>query len=302
MKHSWKISIFASICALTSNSMAVHGHFEARQDHDESEKAKSTNTVLETLDKMIAEIKAAPKPASDASNEPVIESLELSLRNSGENQDDGFLYLRDKSPIATITSKHSSNRPGFSSLLAPNSSIRGTGSSLFDGSSRIGLAFGKNKNIDNKGLEVAIESAYSLSNTTPQLNGDTYSINNPFADRTYNVGLSVGYSGFNLNASVIREESFWNGGTEGFGVGFSYTSSRWAAQLSLSEYKEGLDLHGINNEVRNFVSVELGASYQLSNRFGILGGVRYYDQRDGYLSQSDFGSAQAFFLGGRLKF
>ncbi|UTW55449.1 porin [Kordiimonas sp. SCSIO 12610] len=297
MKRSWKVSIYAFICALSVNSMEIHA-FDDDEKRNESEQDQA---ALKKLDKMIAEIKAAPKPVT-ASKDPIIDSLELSLRSSEEKKDEGFLYLQDKSSISTINSQSASHRPGFSSLLAPSNAIRGNASTIFDGSSRIGLSFGSNEEEGERGLEVAIESAYTLSGTNPQLNGNNYDLSDPFADRSYNVGLSVGYSGFNLNASVIREESLWNGGTEGFGVGFSYTGSRWTAKLSLSEYKEGTDLQGINNEVRNFVSVELGASFELSRRFGLLGGIRYYDQRNSYLSQSDFGSAQTFFLGGRLKF
>ena len=301
MKHSWKIGIFACICALSLSGSAVYAAVDDDEKTDATTKNKDA-AILKTLDEMIAEIKASPKPNAPSTNEPVIESLEISLRDSAEKKDDDFLYLRDKSAISAITSKNSANRPKFSSLLAPSNALRVNNSNIFDGTSRVGLAFGNNDEDGSRGLEVALESAYSLSGVSSQLNGNSYDLNNPFADKSYNVGLSVGYSGFNLNASVIREESLLNGNTEGFGVGFSYTGNRWAAQLSLSEYKEGADLQGINNEVRNFVSVELGATYRLSNRFGILGGVRYYDQRDSYLSQTDFGSAQTFFLGGRLKF
>ncbi len=300
MNRSWKVSIIAVIYALSLNGFSAYASID--DDQKDDSKKSENSSVLATLDKMIAEIKTSPKTNKASTNEPIIESLELSLRNPEENQDDGFLYLRDKSPIATLTSKNSSERPGFSSLLSPNSSLRGSTPNIFDGSSRIGLSFGNNDDLDHKGLELAIESAYSLSGLNPNISGHINDANNPFTDRSYNVGLSVGYSGFNLNASVIREQSLWNGGTEGFGFGFSYTGTRWAAQLSLSEYKEGIDLQGINNEVRNFVSVELGASYQLSNSLGILGGIRYFDQRNSYLNKSDFGSARAFFLGGRLKF
>jgi len=247
--------------------------------------------------------KTAPKATDvdDDNGDEAFEDIDLSLRRPVVERGDGFIYLTERSPIQTITDKNS-KRPTFSSLLAPSGSIRNVRSGVLDRSSRIGLSFGSDE--DSRGLEIAIESAFQLSgNIGKPTSNEIYSLEQQFAERVYNVGVSVGYSGFNLDATVIREQSLLNGDTEGFGVGFSYTGNRWAARFSLSEYTEGSDLYGINNEVRNFVSLELGATYNLSERWGILGGIRYSDMRNAeFLADNPFRRSQSVFLGGRFRF
>lgn len=257
--------------------------------NDEKNKATTQKSAQQAAD------------ANDDTDDEAFEDIDLSLRRPVVERGDGFIYLTERSPIKTITDKNS-KRPTFSSLLAPSGSIRNVRSGVLDRSSRIGLSFGSDEN--SRGLEIAIESAFQLSgNTRKPTSNEIYSLEQQFAERVYNVGVSVGYSGFNLDATVIREQSLLNGDTEGFGVGFSYTGNRWAARFSLSEYTEGSDLYGINNEVRNFVSLELGATYNLSERWGILGGIRYSDMRNAeFLTDNPFRRSQSVFLGGRFRF
>lgn len=258
---------------------------------------------LQSLDLFIAEQMAKLRGKGQGGKGESISDLELSLRNKTESPENEFFYLRDVSPGPT-KGMALDNRPNFSSLLAPDGTVRGSyGQDLFEGNSRVGvMSFGGDKNdASNRGFEIALQSAYRLS--MQGIPATTGFGNSDLAERRYNVGLSLGYSGFNLDASVMRQTSVFEPELTGFDVGFSYEASSWSARLSLSEYQEGADLYGIENEARNIISVELGASYRLSERIGLLGGVRYYDYGSRLLVNPEEGEkSQMIFLGGRLKF
>lgn len=258
---------------------------------------------LQSLDLFIAEQMAKLHGKEQNEKGESIGDLELSLRNKTESPENEFFYLRDVSP-GPNKGMALDNRPNFSSLLAPDGTVRGSyGQDLFEGASRVGLmSFGGDKNdASDRGFEIAVQSAYRLS--MQGIPATTGFGNSGLAERRYNVGLSLGYSGFNLDASVIRQTSVFEPELTGFDVGFSYEASSWSARLSLSEYQEGADLYGIENEARNIISVELGASYRLSERIGLLGGVRYYDYGSRLLLNPEEGEkSQMIFLGGRLKF
>ena len=257
---------------------------------------------LQSLDLFIAEQMVKLRGTQQATKPGSTKDLELSLREASETKDTGFFYLRDEGPKGS-TAPSLSERPDFSSLLAPDGTVRGSyGQDLFGTNARVGVSFGADKNdLNDRGFEIALQSAYRLSmQGLPAANAFN---NSDLAERQYNLGLTVGYSGFNLDASVMRQTSVFDGDTSGYDVGFSYQAPSWSARLSLSEYQEGADLYGLENEARNIISVELGASYRLTNTLGLKGGVRYYDYGNRLMLDPAAGEkSQMIFLGGRLKF
>ncbi len=257
---------------------------------------------LQSLDLFIAEQMAKFRSKPQDSEKEDIKELELSLRDSSEKKDSGFLYLRDTSIDSKLSSSSVAlaNKPDFSSLLAPNGMLRGKhGQDILGAQSLIGVTLGANKNDPtNKGIEIAVQSGYRLS--MPEMFGDT---NMDLAARHYNVGLSVGYSGFNVDASLVRQTDPFDTDLYGYDVGFSYQATSWSARFGLSEYKEGTDLYGLENEARNIISVELGANYRLTDRMGLSGGVRYYDYGSRLMLNPEQGeNSQMVFLGGSLRF
>ncbi|TNE65156.1 MAG: porin [Alphaproteobacteria bacterium] len=293
MKRMSKIAIVGLLMASTSTAAVA----------DEKTRFESSG-FLQSLDLFIAEQMAKLKGEHKDSKTANPEDLELSLRAPSGNRDNGFLYLRDQTGGGTDGMAGLNARPDFSSLLSPNGTVRGSyGQDLFGATNRMGMTFGGQPGSHDRGFEVAIESAYRLSmQGLPATTGfgDT---NLDLAERQYNVGLSVGYLGFGLDASVMRQTNLFEGDLSGYDVGFSYQASSWSARLSLSEYKEGADLYGIENEARNIISVELGASYRLTDRMGVQGGVRYYDYGNRLMLDPSAGEkSQMIFLGGRLKF
>ncbi|WP_262692438.1 porin [Kordiimonas aestuarii] len=261
---------------------------------------------MQSLDLFIAEQVSKLRSGEQKDKDEKIKDIDLSLRDTSGANDSGFLYLRDRSaagmPGSMIIPGDLGDRPDFSSLLAPDGTVRGSyGQDILDTTSRMGISLPTSDNPYAPGIEVSLESSYRMSlQGIPALSGFSSS---DTTERNYNIGLTVGYSGFNLDASMMRQESLFDREISGYGVGFSYQASSWMARLSLSEYKEGADLYGIENEARNIISVELGASYRLTDSLGLQGGLRYYDYGSRIMLHPEAGEkSQMVFLGGRLKF
>lgn len=261
---------------------------------------------LQSLDLFIAEQIAKQRLGAKAAQADDLKGLDLALREETIGGDSGFLSLSDSRPRVPSTENDLTSRPDFSSLLAPTGAVRGAYTQdLFGASSRVGLSFGGDSTGEDggRGFEIALESQYRLS-----LQG--LSATSGFADAgqaetQYRAGVSLGYFGFGVDASLMRQTGLFARDLEGFEAGFSYQSSSWSARIAMSEYTEGSDLYGIEKDARSIIAYELGASYRLNDRLGLTGGVRYYDYGANYFSTSKAGeidTSQMFFLGGRLRF
>lgn len=246
---------------------------------------------------------AKQRDANAGDSTSALKELELSLRDK-KSGEDNFFRLSDSRRLRDSDTEGLSARPDFSSLLAPTGQLRGAyGLDTTAASGRLALSFGGDENdTQDRGFEISLESGYRF--TEDGLPTSAAFAEFGRADREYNVGVTLGYSGFGVDASMTRQTSVFQRDLSGFDVGFSYRSKSWAARLSMSEYQEGADLFGIENDVRNIVSVELGASYRLTEAIGFKGGVRYYDYGDQWVVvDPDAGeNAQMIFLGGQLKF
>ncbi|WP_262693412.1 porin family protein [Kordiimonas aquimaris] len=255
---------------------------------------------LKSLDLLIAKQRLAEDKNKDAK----LKGLDLSLTGHNLDQNSTFLSLNDSRPVVKTTTPGLETRPDFSSLLAPTGGVRGEyGHDIEGGTSRLGLTFGNAENGENRtqGLEIALQSQYRRS--LQGLSAATGFADLGLAETQYKAGLSVGYSGFGIDASVLRQSSLFATDLAGYEAGFSYQANSWSARIAMSEYTEGTDLYGIENEARNIISFELGASYRLTERVGLRGGLRYYDYGDAFAIQSKNGdTSQMIFLGGRLRF
>lgn len=269
---------------------------------DEDKTRFESSGFLQSLDTFIAEQMAKESAGIKLKKPGAIGEIELSIRRNNSTQNNSFA-LSDSSNLGNSTIDGLSERPDFSSLLAPNGQMRSSyGPELSGSTSSLDLSFARDKNDPtDRGIEVSIESAYRRSVQGIQaLAGFS---DEGAADLEYNLGVTLGYAGFGVDATVTRQTSLFENELHGFDLGFSYQSTRWAARLSLSGYREGADLYGIENKFRSIMSVELGASYHITSRLGVRGGVRYYDYRDQWLINPAAGdNAQMIFLGGRLDF
>lgn len=259
---------------------------------------------LKSLDLLIAEQLEKQRKQSGQSDADKLKGLDLNLGETDLKQEGAFLSLSDSRPVIQSGTGDLADRPDFSSLLAPNGVVRGSyGQDLFGATSRVGVSFGGDENdpTGSRGFEIALESQYRLS--LQGLSATSGFADAGLAETQYRAGVSVGYSGFGIDASLMRQSGLFARETEGFEAGFSYSAPSWSARIAMSEYTEGSDLYGIENEARNIISYELGASYRLSDRIGLTGGVRYYDYGANYVADPEAGDkSQMIFLGGRLRF
>lgn len=259
---------------------------------------------LQSLDLFIAEQLSKQRAATDKSEAEKLRGLDLKLGSADVTTEGGFLSLNDSRPTLNQGNRDVAGRPDFSSLLAPTGAVRGSyGQDLFGASSRLGLSFGGDDSGEtgDRGFEIALESQYRMS--LQGLSATSGFADTGLAETQYRAGVSFGYSGFGIDASLMRQQGLFARAMEGYEAGFSYQASTWSARIAMSEYKEGTDLYGIENEARNIISYELGASYRLTDRIGLSGGVRYYDYGAAYVADPEAGDkAQTIFLGGRLRF
>ena len=293
MNCVWKIGVAASLAAILSAPLVAD---------DDKARFKSSG-FLKRLDAFVAEQMAKKDNVIKFDKADALQELTLSLRGNTSNEDTYF-RLSDSRGLQKFDATPLAERPDFSFLLAPTGQMKGAyGLNATGGNSRLNLSFGGDKNNnEGRGFEVSLESTYR--STMDGLPTSTSFADTGSANREYNVGVTLGYSGFGVDASMTRQTSVFQRDLTGFDVGFSYRSNSWAARLSMGEYQEGADLFGIENDVRSLVSVELGGSYKLTDSIGFKGGVRYYDYGDQWVVTDPVagGNSKMIFLGGQLTF
>jgi hypothetical protein len=263
-----------------------------------------SNGFLQSLDVFMAEQLAKQRAAIEHAKAKKVSTLDLTLSGQDNRIESGFLSLDDSRPVTPSKPSDISERPDFSSLLSPDGAVRGSyGQDIFGASSRMGVRFGANPDAvaGTSGFEVALQSNYRMS---MQGLSSTFGFSDiGLAEISYKAGLSLGYSGFGIDASWLRQTSLFTSNMQGYEAGFSYRATSWSARIAMSEYSEGADLIGIENEMRNIISFELGANYRLTDRVGLTGGVRYHDYGSSYIANPEQGEkSQMIFLGGRLRF
>jgi hypothetical protein len=124
---------------------------------------------------------------------------------------------------------------------------------------------------------------------------------------SYNVGLSVDYSGFNLDASF--KQGAWSdlNYIRGLDFGLGFKANLWSTQLIFGDYSQKNSHLGraYGPSVVNFYALEFGAAYRLGSVFRLRGGVRYFNFYD-RIGADPFGlsvkNKQVFYLGTDINF
>ena len=133
-------------------------------------------------------------------------------------------------------------------------------------------------------------------------------LSTPLERRSYNVGLNIGYWGFNLDASIVSQAGGLEAAYEGFDVGLSYRWSSWSTRLAVGEYSRRTDLGGdtlavAENPDNDFYTLELGAAYDLNEALRFSGGVKLFEYGDSFgLDEQAVERSQMVFLGTKLSF
>lgn len=219
----------------------------------------------------------------------------LSLRIKSKNVGDNFLYLREVSDKAQ-------------GLTLTDNILSSQASALVYNSSRLGLILNPSDkdNPQGTGFEVALQGSMFLS-----VNDTLRGANDAAMDRQYAVGLSVGYSGFNLDASVLEQSSLINSDYSGYGVGFSYSTKKLWARLGFQDLTlksdsvvDGQFITRQTDAVTDLNSLELQAAFSLSRSWQLTGGVRYsrYGKPIFGLDAATQETSQSFYLGTRWSF
>jgi hypothetical protein len=122
---------------------------------------------------------------------------------------------------------------------------------------------------------------------------------------TYNLGVAVGWRRFAVAGDVakVKAADLALGGRESAVVGVSYSlSNRLSTRVAVgAERATGNPVAALRRG--DNVSLDAGASYSLSRRFALTGGVRYNVERDRMSAvQDDRRDSQAVYVGTAFKF
>jgi porin-like protein len=125
------------------------------------------------------------------------------------------------------------------------------------------------------------------------------------APSTYNLGVAVGWRRFAVSGDVAKVKSADPalGGRESAVVGVSYSlNNRLSTRVAVgAERTTGNPVAALRRG--DNVSLDAGASYSLSKRIALTGGVRYNMERDRYSAlQDDRRDSQAVYIGTAFKF
>ena len=121
----------------------------------------------------------------------------------------------------------------------------------------------------------------------------------------YNLGVAVGWKRFALSGDVAQVKSADSamGGRESAVLGVSYSlNNKLSTRVAVgAERSTGNPLAALRRG--DNVSLDAGASYNLSRRIALTGGVRYNIERDRYSTlQNDRRDSQAVYVGTAFKF
>jgi len=229
---------------------------------------------------------------------------EFSLREPVRVDKAGAFKLRDSSRVTlsnqqTRTDSFLERGASFPNILSPRFDA-----TVIENSSLIGLRFAADPNRPSTtGLEVALTTAMKLRPVTRP--GASYSItgqSRELADQFYDLGLRLGYWGFRIDATIVRQNNAYAGDYNGFGLGIGYNSSRFDTSISLKAFTEGDHLAGINEVDQAIHDVEFGAAYRLTRNLSLKGQVNYTRFNNSLLENRLGVAAQSVYLTGRLSF
>lgn len=202
------------------------------------------------------------------------ESARQDTARQASESGSGYLYFRDMGSVTTLDPKAQGGLTP--SLLETKQSARSVVAPL--------RANGKAKTAERTFLftpsgKVNDRKALSVGVTTRALN-----IVDKDLDKTastidvsgYNVGLSVAYRGFSVEAGYTRlDDMRLHNDSEGVDLGLSYRGKNWKTTLQVAGEHYGSEKAGSALGMDKSYSVELGGAYLLTPRLSLTGGVKY---------------------------
>jgi hypothetical protein len=259
---------------------------------------------------------------------PISTEIKPSVRSAAANKDNtpGFLYFRESAEVeidspdltlnlGTARSATFTPRSGF----APAGANEGIDSFLMPGeawllstftpryaNAHISLTYGrKDEESARKALGIELSSSLRVRQMDMPGLAASPSLAEALSRQQYNLGLNVGYLGFNLGASLRSEMGEFSDGFKGYDVGLSYRGSSWSTSFSVGEYSRRYShVFSDTEDLENtYYAFELGASYSFSRAFSLTGGFRHFEYgRSNLLDTEAAQRSQIFYLGTRLSF
>lgn len=282
---------------------------------DETPRFKSSG-FLESLD-LFADQRASLESTDNAASRL---KVDFAFRSESAAQEPGFLYLQDEgdnAPVAPIpvSKPLSSFTPRLSALSGLDRSVDSVGQTRVSGSftpryagSRVTLGFAPDTDgfaeDAHKRFSLALSSEFLVERSTLSVIADSgFNELTPYDRQSMNLGLSVGYLGFTVGASVTRETGGLLDDIEGFDIGLGYETAAFSTQISVGEYSRNRGHNALVGLDDSFYKLELGAAYALSTRLRVSGGVRLFDYGPGFAAGQESGDrAGQLYLGTRFNF
>lgn len=237
----------------------------------------------------VAALAAAPSAWSDEPPQPLELVLDTSLSEADADREDGFVYL--KNPRLLMGESDRSAGPG--SALANEVMQRAEGGT-------VDFIYLPGRMDDpRRGLALSLSSKVLRQDLPALAPLDGYGV--PVTEPAREVGLSLGYFGFNVAAAVRTDQVFMDGQVDGLEAGLGYRIGNFATTVSVGEYHRDRDDSGyLSSEFDNFYKLELGATYRF-NLFSFTGGVQHYDFQRSVLFGNEL-DGQKLFLRGSVTF
>lgn len=165
----------------------------------------------------------------------------------------------------------------------------------------------KNNPDEKSGFKISLASQFSKRDANVFGSVNNKYIQDALGGQVYDLGLNVGYSDFNVGASVRGEESAFYRGITGYDVGLSYKRPTWSTSILFGEYRQNGNYitSSLNSPYLDtrFFAVELGAAYHLAPWVRFVGSFRMYEDPDLFIIEGDkIGISQMFYLGTRVNF
>ncbi len=250
----------------------------------------------------------APR-GSKVAPESIIEPKHfMPFDESSDAKQNGFFYLieRDSKGLTLNVAPSTSNSLALDSILNTHSKNPLTPSGLVffsaEGAIDLTVADGDSHDPALDGFALSLKSAMNLGMPELALSPESVGMENPLLERQYNLGISFGYSGFNIDANFMEKDGGVRDVYKGIDIGFSYRTQRWMTRVGLSEYTYARSPYSILPEaVRRLYSVEVGGAYSVSPWVSLTGGLKVTDFDKGYEFDKAAWNSQVY-LGGRLSY
>lgn len=298
-------NLTALITAAALLCMPLFSAAASYQDADDGGK-----TITKTTEENIELVEEKAPRNSAATDETSVDSKSFGAFNeSPKAEEGGFFYLteRDTKGLTLSVAPASSNALALDSILNSHSkkSLSSKELNYFNtqGAIEFTIADGDSHDAALDGFALSLKSAMNLGMPELAISPESVGMENPLLERRYNLGLSFGYSGFNIDANWVEKDGGVTDVYTGIDIGFSYRTQRWMTRVGLSEYTYARSPYSMLPEaIRNLHSFELGGAYTVSPWVSLAGGLKVTTGYENVYELTNPAWNSQVYLGGRLSY